>query len=252
VLRLARGDVDGQPVMTWSCPVPYFGRLRQATVATVGINPSNREFVDAAGNELDGPSRRFPTLRSLGIQTWEEASSLDLAAIVSACEEYFSRNPYSRWFDVLDGVVQAAGVSYYSADNPAVHLDLTPYVTQLKWGALRPEQQRALLSSGSDLMAAVLRDSNIRLVVLNGISVVRQFETVAGVELTSEHNPGWDLPRRQNGAVRGIAFSGSIDHIGEVSLGRSIDIVGFNHNLQSSFGVTRRATAAIAEWIAER
>src|SRR5258708_4640933 len=100
--------------MGWTCPVPFFGRLGDSTLATLGINPSNREFVDDAGHELDGDSRRFPTLRSLGLRTWADASSLDLTAIVSACGRYFSGNPYSRWFDPLDALVLGAGASFYS------------------------------------------------------------------------------------------------------------------------------------------
>jgi hypothetical protein len=250
VHRLARGDVDAQPVMTWTCPVPYFGRLRHSILATLGINPSNREFVDVAGLELDGDSRRFPTLGSLGLQTWADASSLDLTAIVSACDEYFSGNPYGRWFDPLDGLMRAAGASYYSVDNPAAHLDLVPYATYVKWGALRQDQQRALLRCGQDVVASLLRDSMVELLVLNGASVVRQFEEVASVDLMREYNPSWDLGRRGSERVRGVAYRGSVDHIGAIDLGRSIAVVGFNHNLQSSFGVTKRAMDAIARWVA--
>lgn len=236
--------------MAWTCPVPYFGRLRHSSLATLGINPSNREFVDVTGEELDGESRRFPTLGSLGLRTWADASSLDVTAIVSACDQYFSSNPYQRWFDKLDTLVRPAGVSYYSVESPAAHLDLVPYATHVKWGALRQDQQRALLRCGQDLLACLLRDSTVELLVLNGASVVRQFEKVAGVDLTREHNPSWDLPRRESEQVRGVAYTGSVDHIGAVDLGRSIAVAGFNHNLQSSFGVTTRATEAIARWIA--
>jgi hypothetical protein len=250
LLRLARGDVDAQPVMGWTCPVPYFGRLRHATLATLGINPSNREFVDGTGQELDGDSRRFPTLGSLGLRTWADASSLDLTAIVAACDQYFSGNPYGRWFDPLDVLVRAAGASFYSAERPAAHLDLVPYATHVKWGALRQDQQRALLYCGRDLLEALLRDSAVELLVLNGAAVVRQFEEVAGVDLKREHNPSWDLPRRGSARVRGVAYTGSVGQIGNIDLGRSIAVVGFNHNLQSSFGVTRRARDAIASWVA--
>lgn len=250
VYRLARGDVDEQPVMPWSCPVPYFGRLGHATVATLGINPSNREFVDVAGRELDGDRRRFPTLGSLDLHSWADASSLDITAIVSACDGYFSANPYSRWFDTLDTLLRPAGASYYGTDNPAAHLDLVPYATQVKWGALRADQQRALLYCGRDLLASLLRDSRVELLVLNGASVVRQFEEVARVRLKRNQNNGWDLPHHRAPRVRGVAYSGELDHIREVDLGRAITVVGFNHNLQSSFGVTRRAVEAIARWIA--
>jgi hypothetical protein len=250
VHRLARGDFDAQPVMGWTCPVPYFGRLRSATVATLGINPSNREFVDVTGHELDGDDRRFPTLGSLGLCSWEDASSLDLTAIVSACDAYFAGNPYNRWFGTLDVLVRSAGASYYSVEQPAAHLDLVPYATQVKWGALRPDQQRALLHSAQDLLAVLLRDSPVELLVLNGASVVRQFEAAAEVNLTREHKPRWDLSRQGSERVRGIAYTGTVDHIGDVDLGRPIAVAGFNHNLQSSFGVTKRALHAIASWVA--
>lgn len=250
VYRLARGDVDEQPVMSWTCPVPYFGRLRQSTLATLGINPSNREFVDVVGDELAGDDRRFPTLGSLGLRSWADASSLDVTAIVSACDQYFAGNPYHRWFGTLDALVRPAGVSYYSDENPAAHLDLVPYATHVKWGALRGHQRRVLLQSGQDLLAALLRDSMVELLVLNGASVVRQFAEVADVELALEFKSAWDLPRQGTEPVRGVAYTGKVDHIGEVDLGRSIAVAGFNHNLQSSFGVTKQATEAIAQWVA--
>lgn len=249
VHRLARGDVDAQPVMGWTCPVPYFGRMRHATVATVGINPSNREFVDAAGQELDGEDRRFPTLGSLGLRTWADASSLDVTAIVSACDGYFWGNPYNRWFGTLELILRSAGVSYYSVENSAVHLDLVPYATHIKWGALRRDQQRALLDCGQDLLASLLRDSPVELLVLNGASVVRHFEALSGAQLTREHNTDWDLLRGESERIRGVAYVGIVDHVGDVDLGRPIAVAGFNHNLQSSFGVTKRASQAIARWI---
>ncbi len=253
VHRLARGDVDAQPVMGWTCPVPYFGMLRYATVATVGINPSNREFVDATGEELDGEDRRFPTLGSLGLRTWADASSLDVTAIVSSCDAYFWGNPYNRWFGTLEALARSAGASYYSVEtDSAAHLDLVPYATHIKWGALRQDQQRALLSCGQDLLASLLRDSSVELLVLNGASVVGQFEAVSGVHLAREHKPGWDLLRSRSKRVRGVAYAGMVDQVGDVDLGRSISVAGFNHNLQSSFGVTRRALQAIASWVSTR
>jgi hypothetical protein len=238
--------------MAWTCPVPYFGQLRTATVATLGINPSNREFVDVTGRELDGGKRRFPTLSSLGLQTWADASSLDLTAIVSACDDYFFGNPYNRWFNTLDVLARAAGTSYYSAEYPAVHLDLVPYATHVKWGALRTDQQRGLLNCAHGLLASLLRDSPVEFLILNGASVVRQFEAVAGLELTRENQPGWDLGRQGAPRVRGIAYSGTVGHIGDVDLGRLISVAGFNHNLQSSFGITTSDLQAIARWVAKR
>lgn len=249
VHRLARGDVAAQPLVTWGCPVPYFGDIRNAVVATLGINPSDREFVGVDGLELEGVARRFPTLGYLGLDHWREATSRELGAIVQACDGYFRGNPYDRWFRVLDTVLAAAGVSYYSKASPACHLDLVPYATRTKWGDLQPSDRRRLLAVGSDVLGTLLRESEVEVLVLNGTSVVRQFESVAGVELDVRRAEEWDLPRRGTAVVPGLAYTGVAHRIGEVALTRPIAVLGYNHNLQSSFGVTRGALDAIAEWI---
>ena len=43
--ELAEADV-----IPWGCPVPSFGDLSSSQVATLGLNPSNKEFVDEVGN----------------------------------------------------------------------------------------------------------------------------------------------------------------------------------------------------------
>jgi hypothetical protein len=52
-----------------SLPVLYFGDLLAASIATVGLNPSRQEYLSPEGEELDGPARRFETLRSLGVSS---------------------------------------------------------------------------------------------------------------------------------------------------------------------------------------
>jgi hypothetical protein len=235
-----------------SCPVPYFGQFKSARVGTLGINPSNREFLDAGGDELEGSDRRFPTLKSLGLSHWSDASSLDISAIVSACDDYFAGNPYGRWFGILERILVDTGTSFYSESSPAVHLDLVPYATDVKWGQLQSDQKQALLFSGSDLLAELLRDSVVELLILNGASVVREFEKICGLQLLRDAHQSWDLPRNAGSPVHGIGYTGEIDRIGNIELERSISIVGINHNLQSSYGVTRSAIEAIAEWIGLR
>ena len=52
--QLENKSIKATKVIPWSCPVPSFGDFSQATVATLGLNPSNREFVDESGKELEG------------------------------------------------------------------------------------------------------------------------------------------------------------------------------------------------------
>src|SRR4051812_43906159 len=98
IQRLGTTRATATRVIPWSCPVPVFGNLGQSLVATLGLNPSNREFVDDAGEELDGPSRRLPTLKSLKLGRWSEATTDHLERIRRACRDYFLCNPYHGWF----------------------------------------------------------------------------------------------------------------------------------------------------------
>ena len=88
--RLDRLDASATDVIGWGCPVPSFGDLSRAQVATLGLNPSNLEFVDEAGNELEGQSRRFHTLRSLGLESWAEADARHLQMIMDSCQQFKS------------------------------------------------------------------------------------------------------------------------------------------------------------------
>ena len=116
--KLDNLDTSSTNVISWGCPVPSFGSLSRARVATLGLNPNNLEFMDHAGNELQGPSRRFHTLRSLGLSSWSEADVRHLRMIVMSCEEYFVRNPYDRWFRRLNSILSGVGASYYNSIFP--------------------------------------------------------------------------------------------------------------------------------------
>lgn len=245
-----RGAIFDSDVIHWSCPVPSFGDLSRSRVATLGLNPSNREFVDEAGKELDGIARRFPTLKSLGLASWCDVDATHLGSIIESCRRYFLGNPYDRWFRRLDGVLTGTSASYYDVSRSACHLDLIPYATARKWTALTPRQRSSLLAVAGDTLGLLLRNSPVKVLVLNGRSVVEQFQDIAGVSLDSEEMPNWSLPRQSGSGVKGIAYQGTVDTISGLPLGHSLQILGFNHNLQSSFGVTNKVIHSIREWIA--
>jgi hypothetical protein len=60
---------------------------------------------------------------------------------------------------------------------------------------------------------------------------------------------GWSLPRQSNGGVTGFAYQGVVQNLAGIKLQKELFVLGFNHNLQSSFGVTRQVTDAIKRWI---
>lgn len=244
-------DFDGfcaNAVIPWSSPIPSFGDLSVAKVATVGLNPSNREFVNEDGGELDGDVRRFHTLHSLGISCWSEVEAHHIEQLVDLCRRYFSVNPYDGWFKQLDFLISGAGYSYYGEEARACHLDIVPCATSLKWGELKKSQRDRLTELSSGALASLLRDSNIGVLVLNGASVVKSFEQISRITLTAENVPGWSLPRK-TGDVKGISYIGEMTRLAGVELGRKLLVLGYNHNIQSSFGVTSEVKRRIRSWI---
>src|SRR5207249_3802677 len=103
--------------------------------------------------------------------------------ILESCRDYFLGNPYDTWFKRLDQVVQGADASFYDPFSQACHLDLIPYATSRKWTELTTRQRSALLALAADTLGLLLRDSPVRVLILNGQSVVDQFQEVAGLSL---------------------------------------------------------------------
>jgi hypothetical protein len=224
-----------------------FGRLETSRVATVGLNPSNREFVDLRGAELVGDDRRFETLRSLGLRSWKGADRQHVGRIAASLLQYFARNPYNAWFNRLDGLISATRASFYA--GTASHVDLIPFATFPKWSALSAKHKEVLLQMSGNTVALMVRDSPIRVLVLNGASVVYNFQKMFGLQFEVAAMRQWSLRADADAPVLGYAYRGETMSLGGVALNRSVLILGFNHNIQSSFGVTRYVNRGIQRWI---
>jgi hypothetical protein len=170
---------------------------------------------------------------------------------MDSCREYFSRNPYDGWFKRLDQIISGTGASYYGWRAEACHLDLIPYATACKWTELTSSQRSDLLNVAGDTLGLLLKSSHVELLVLNGNSVVGQFEEIADICLEKQVMADWCLPRRSGPPVTGFAYSGSVRSLSGVELGREIFVLGYNHNIQSSFGVTKQVITAIRNWVSE-
>ena len=249
--RLDSEVLKGTEVIPWGCPVPSFGDPSYSKLATLGINPSNREFVDKLGMELQGKNRRLHTLGSLGLTSWSSADARHLGLILEACRTYFAKNPYDIWFRKLDFVLSGANVSFYDEPSTACHFDLIPFATESKWSGLTKRQQSTLIKVAGDALGLILRDSQVRVLVLNGSTVVKGFELISGKRLKSEPMATWSLTRKSNRDVPGKAFKGTVDEFAGVHLDRAVMVIGYNHNLQGSFGVSTEVLRAIKSWVAQ-
>jgi hypothetical protein len=205
-----------------------------AEVATLGINPSAREFV-VGGRLLVGEERRLASLASLGADRLDGLTDSQVARVVDDCATYFRRRPYRRWFDPLDRLLRAgAGVSYY--DGSACHLDLVQWATEPIWGRIPDRGVRnALLEDGTPQLRAQLTREKVRLVLLNGRQVVDQVAAVGLAELDE---------------VSRLAFGRSNCRL-YVGSGSGTLWAGWSTNLQSSWGVSATFTAELSVWLTE-
>ncbi len=244
----------GAPVtldaIPWASPIVSFGNPGASKFATLGLNPSNLEFVDNTGRQLLEPYNRFESLATLKAAHWGEVAKQGVLRVWQACENYFYRNPYDQWFKRLDKVLAGTGVSYYSRfGDSACHLDLVPFATAHKWSSLDIGTRTALVKIGVPSLVRTIKASNLRVLVLNGSGVVKEFNRLLGMRALEPINmPAWKL---QRGRVAGVAYVGRVSELNGISLDRELLVLGYNHNIQSSFGVTTEVVSRIATWVAK-
>jgi len=223
----------GAPVVAGSTPVVSFGEPRGAVAATLGINPSAAEFTHQ-GEVLTGRRRRLATLESLQAQRCDLLTDSQVDQVIADCASYFARQPYLRWFHPLDVVLRGSlGVSYF--DGSACHLDLVQWATRPVWGQIAdPQVRQVLLDDGVPHLRAHLRHGTVRVVLLNGRTVVDQAGRAGLVSLSLVGT--LPLPHMSCALHSGVADG--------------VRYFGWSANLQGSHGVTAQFRASLAAWIA--
>lgn len=222
-------------IVRGSTPVVSFGDPLRAEVATLGINPSRREFLSPGGVLLSGSERRLATTASLGVAPGQALTADQARQVVADCNDYFDRNPY-EWFGPLETLLgQALGASYH--DRSACHLDVIQWATDPVWGKLSdPAGAQLLLAEGRPHLERLLSCSGVRLVLLNGATAVRQVSQAKLAQLDE---------------VGKIPVAGTTYRVlaGE---GPGISYLGWTANLQASFGVSNEYKQRLAQMIREQ
>lgn len=239
LLNMAKRPMPKGVVVGESTPVIAFGNCRTARIATLGINPSVREFVEK-GILLDGEKRRLSTLKSLRAKSTSELTITQAEQVISDCDAYFSRNPYG-WFKPLDKIIKAAaGATYYptsgNESGDACHLDLVQWATDPVWGKLSATIKRPLIEETRPHLEAQLDNGRFEAVLLNGRAVIDELNKSEFVNLHPHpENPaivyGKNRPKFYYGFRNGVLF------------------IGWTTNLQSSWGVHGDLGPAIACWL---
>jgi hypothetical protein len=237
VQRVRRPIPANSSVVPGSTPVLSFGNVQRATVATLGLNPSVREFLDKNGAELAGPSRRLSTCQSLGIKSLSCASDDTVRQVVEECNAYFQGKPYNQWFNQLESILAALKVSY--KDSSACHLDLVQWATNPTWSRLKPANVRSqLLRADGPFLLEQLRNEKIKLLLVNGKGAFVQLQKLTAMSFRE---------KSLNLSVR--VYQKPVLFVG--TLFGHVRVVGWSTNLQSSFGVTNELRSELACRVAE-
>ncbi|MDO5735708.1 MAG: hypothetical protein Q4P15_04475 [Propionibacteriaceae bacterium] len=231
VADLVRRPAPGHLAVLPGCtPVVFRGDQPHARVATIGINPSIREFLTRGDEELAGPQRRFETLSSLGIASLSEATDDMVDQVVQRCLDYFVSNPYRVWFDPMESLVnELFGASYFG--STCCHLDVVQWATRPLWGNLDPSVRSQLVAGGVEFVRPQLSHDSLDAVYLNGRTVCEALATIIPLSARTARF-------RDTGPPRGF-FRGLYD---------GVAVVGCSANLQVE-RVRAEDRAAFTAWV---
>lgn len=160
----------------WSLPVLFFGDLLNAGVATVGLNPSDQEYLGRGGVELDGAARRFETLTSLDATDRSSLTDEQCDRAIQRMRTYYQLGkPIYNWFRSLDRVTRAMGYRYEAGE--VAHLDLAQEATNPTWSKLAqtsPTEFETLRSADLPFLRWQFEAFPLHTVICNGRTVFNE------------------------------------------------------------------------------
>jgi hypothetical protein len=169
-----------------STPVISFGDFTKARIATIGINPSSKEFQIGGSNPRLIPgldSKRLEDYESLQISRASEIGLPEANKIWKGCQSYFERNPYG-WFDHFEPILSMFNASY--KDGTATHLDLSQTATSKAWSALTAKERIELLDEDLDFFRWQNSQPNINIRLINGQTAINQVKKLRIFDLTED------------------------------------------------------------------
>jgi hypothetical protein len=144
-------------------PVLFFGDLFDAKVASVGLNPSDQEYLSKDGTLLTGPAQRFATTNSLGATDRPSLSDEQCSSAIKWMRDYYEpgKPVYGPWFNALSRVIEGFGASF--RDRTSAHLDLVQESTSPVWSELDGLEREALLKQDLPFLQWEIRAFPLRL-----------------------------------------------------------------------------------------
>lgn len=169
---------DIKEIVPFSTPVVSFGNPTNASVLTIGINPSSLEFLSGGKIKKVLPlgMKRLVDLEVLKVEDPMQLTEELAYRVVEGCYNYFSETskPYMTWFKHLDNNVNKFFGSSYR-EFSAAHLDLVQWATDPVWGNIKdPAIKNLLLEGDVDFLRYQIESSPHRVIFINGKQVFEQ------------------------------------------------------------------------------
>ena len=236
--RILEKKPIGAPIVKNSTPVISFGDPNKALAATVGINPSSKEFLDGKNEILPIEKKRLVDLDLLGRTSLNDLTVEDAEKIIDGCYNYFDKEKYyKKWFaQMQEFVLTPTGYSYF--DGTACHLDLIQWATDPVWGSINNKDvQELLLEKDKEFFKYQISNYNFETVFLNGKTVLQQVEKLGIVDMHE---------------VAEIVFTktGKVSRIKVGKLGQTT-FVGWGLNVPARES-GMEARKALAEWLGQK
>ena len=213
--------LPGVGIAKETTPVISFGDYTTAQIATIGINPSIREFKTSKGILFNKAKKRLVDNEILGVKGVTKYSEAQSEIIWRGCRDYFkTKNTYWTWFKHLEELLNNSGASY--REN-ATHLDITPWATEPVWSKLDPSDASKLLGLNVSTLNSQIEHSAIKTILFNGRKVYTHLD----------HHLNWYLKKVDELTYTAGGKKQSSDLIlGDGPKGRPV--IGWTINLQSA------------------
>ena len=175
-------------------PIHWFGDRRayeksKLKIITVGLNPSDKEFRENTEQPFS-TELRFPHFQS------DKPKSL-----TATLNAYFKTNPYKRWFNAFENVLNGIGGSYYDKEKypyRALHTDIcSPWATTPTWSKLSDEEQEMLYAEGHREWVKLIEKLNPDIILA---SIAKKYINRLGIESTGKMICRFD--RKNDGTPR--------------------------------------------------
>ena len=171
--------LPGHHIVLGSTPVTSFGNPHTSRIATLGINPSSREFLNETGNLLSGGEKRLTDFETLGKVDQLSLTRLEAERVITGCYGYFKTgNHYPTWFNAMEKFALAPiGASYFGDLADTCHLDLVQWATNPVWDQIAESDIKAtLLKSDKEFLHHQLTYYRFERLLLNGRTVINNFK----------------------------------------------------------------------------